>query len=85
MSKALEIVDKLLDEGEGGTRLIVKDIPPAQWSMGDDEKDVEQAARSAYTAHSHALTTGKHHPKLWSRIKGSPFEADYVRRFKPTG
>ncbi len=80
MSKAQQIVDAML---EGHTTIIARDIPPAKWSMGDDDKDVEQAARSAFTAHSHAMSTGKHHPKLWKVIKGSPFQTEYFNRFKP--
>lgn len=49
----------------------------------DDDLELEIAARSAFTAHDLALRRGRHHPKLWAKVKGSPFEREYRRKFNP--
>lgn len=64
--------------------IIGKDIPPAYAHVGDDdEQEIDNASRQAFTAHHHALQRGRHHPKLWNAVKGSPYENEYRRRFNP--
>jgi hypothetical protein len=77
MNRAHQIVDALLE-----TKIIGKDIPPPHFA-GRGEEDVAQAARSPFTAYSHAVTTGKHHPRLWNAVKNSPFEKQYRQKFNP--
>jgi len=47
----------------------------------DADTELEMAEKSAFTAHDLALRRGRHHPRLWAKIKGSPFETEYRRRF----
>lgn len=51
---------------------------PVRASTGSNEGDVENAARQPFTALDHALNSG-HHPRLWSAVKGSPFEKQYIQ------
>lgn len=55
-------------------------VPPRMNLPPEDE--MELALKSAFTAHDLALRRG-HHPRLWAKIKGSPFEQEYRRRFNP--
>lgn len=71
---AQSIVDTLLE-------MKWDDRPPPRYTTGDDGEDVRNAARSAFTAHAHALATGKHHPLLLKAVQGSPYERDYRERF----
>jgi hypothetical protein len=68
---ALEVVE----------RLVGIDRPPPYFKVGDEE--IEQSARYPWNAWDTAQRTGRHHPKLWQTIKGSPFERDYRARFNP--
>ncbi len=55
----------------------------ASGAAGEEERDVELYARTPFTAWEHALGRGCHHPILWERVKGSPFERLYRERFNP--
>lgn len=72
----------MLDPTRGHTKIIGKDLKPAYASYGDDDAELENAARQPFTALDYAMRTGRHHPKLWAVIQGSPFENEYRRRFK---
>lgn len=88
---AREIIDAQYhtDFFHGGTpmhqRVIGKDIKPAVAHIGDTpEEEIENAARSSFTALHHAASYG-HHPRLWSVVKGGPHEQEYrrtVRNFR---
>jgi hypothetical protein len=67
------------------TEVIARDIPPAHFTSGSEEGDIEQASKSPFTAYSHAIQVNRHHPKLWQAVKGSPFEKQYVKKFQPAG
>jgi len=62
---------------------LVKEIPPPRWTPHDDETEVDTAARYPFNAWEYAQHRGQHHPKLWQRIKGSPYEKQYRERFNP--
>jgi len=68
------IVQRAIGENYG------EPLPPRAY-QGDDDAELEVAARQPFTAHELAVSRNKHHPKLWQRVKGSPFENDYRRRF----
>ena len=53
--------------------------PRATYDSPAGEMDI--ALKQPFTAMDYALQYGPH-PKLWAVIKGSPYEKDYVRRFK---
>ena len=54
-------------------------MPPYQNVDADTELDM--AEKSPFTAHDLALRRGRHHPRLWAKVKGSPFEREYRRKF----
>jgi hypothetical protein len=60
------------------------DDKPGYAFHDDDDTELEVAARSPFTAHDLALRRNKHHPKLWQRVKGSPYEREYRKKFNPT-
>jgi hypothetical protein len=48
----------------------------------DADTELDMAEKSAFTAHELALRRNRHHPRLWAKIKGSPFENEYRRHFR---
>jgi len=66
----------------GHTKIIGKDLKPAYASYDGEDQDMEVAARQPFTAMDMALRHGRHHPKLWAVIQGSPYENEYRRHFK---
>jgi len=78
MRSADYIVEILLDEIRFG------DKPPAYAHIGgDEEAEIDNAARFPWNAMELARRTRKHHPKLWAAVKGSPFENEYRQTFGP--
>jgi len=51
----------------------------------DADTEMEIALKQPFTAHDLALRRGRHDPRLWAKVRGSPFEQDYRRRLKYTG
>ena len=47
----------------------------------DEDMEMEIALKQPFTAMALALRRG-HHPRLWAKIKGSPFEVDYRQHFE---
>jgi hypothetical protein len=72
-AQALEIVDSLLEWGGNA--------PPPHYSAGDADAEIQNAARSAFTAFEYASRTNAHHPALWRVIQGSPYEVQYRQLF----
>ena len=60
--------------------VIGKDIPPPyqRWDNPDAELDI--ALRTPFTALDYALRNGPNH-KIWTVIKGSPYELQYTMKF----
>lgn len=65
-------------------KIIGKDNPPPYLNAahGDDEGEIDIAAKSGFTAYTHALQTRKHHPKLLKAVTGTVYEPLYKREFK---
>lgn len=76
MSRATEIVDKLLEAGWN------EPLPPKhEFDSQDDELALH--AKTPFTAYSHALERG-HHPRLWQAVKGSVYAPMYQKKFNVT-
>jgi hypothetical protein len=63
------------------SRVLAKEYVPKKPLFTDEDSEIDFYARSPFTAWEHALLRNRHHPKLWSMIKGSPFEWLYRERF----
>lgn len=72
MNKARALIDGI----------VWRELKPPRMNLSPDD-ELEIALKSPFTAHHLALRWG-HHPKLWAKVKGSPFEKEYRRRFNPT-
>lgn len=78
--RAQKVVDAMLDE-----YTLRSGAAPARAHVGDnDDEEIANAARQPFTALDYALNSGRHHPKLWQAIKGSPFEREYRNAYNPT-
>jgi hypothetical protein len=65
--------------------ILGKEIKPAVAHIGDTEdEELENASRQPFTAYDMALRRGRHHPRLWKSIQGSPYERQYRQKFNPT-
>lgn len=58
-----------------------RDYVPQRPLFPDQESELDFYARSPFTAWEHALVRKEPHPKLWRAVKGSPYEALYVRLY----
>jgi hypothetical protein len=71
-----ESADQIVDA------MLARERKPVVARIGDnEEEEIDNAARQPFTAYDHALRTGKHHPKLWNAIKGTPYARQYLQRF----
>ena len=76
-SRAEAIVNNLLEMN------YQEPLPPKpEFAEQDDE--LEFHAKSPFTAYSHAMDRGQHHPRLWQAVKGSVYEPLYRKRFNVT-
>ena len=49
----------------------------------DHDTELEMAEKSAFTSHELAVRKRQHHPRLWAKVKGSPYEREYRQMFNP--
>lgn len=62
--------------------VIASDYTPPYQNL-DADTEMTMAEKSPFTAHDLAMRRGRHHPRLWAKVKGSPFEHEYRRKFNP--
>ena len=67
--------------GEGDDEMVWREIKPPYLDV-DADTEVDLALKQPFTAMELALRRG-HDPRLWERVRNSPFEREYRRRFHP--
>lgn len=70
---AADVVENLLDRE-----------PPPRFvpNAGGEDAEMDNAAKQPFTAMEYAAAKGRHHDKLWNKVRGTPFEQQYRHRFK---